>query len=88
MTSSPVALRAAHVYRHQPDRQFCRTGRLFTGRHRAQQLIMLDAAKAWDLVFPDSESFNAWAEQRYRRVLEGLRTSTVHAPDNLLTSAV
>jgi len=61
---------------------------LFAGRQRAQQLIMLDAAKVWDLVFPDAESFNAWAEQRYRRVLQGLRASTVDVRDTLLTSAV
>lgn len=36
------------------------------------QLLMLDAAKAWDLVFQDSEAFNRWAEERYRIVKSAL----------------
>jgi len=61
---------------------------LFARQHQPQQLVMLDAAKVWDLVFSDAESFNAWAEQRYRLVVQGLRNSTVDLHDNLLTSAV
>jgi len=61
---------------------------LFPGRNKPQQLLMLDAAKAWDLVFPDAESFNAWAEERYRWVLQALRSATVDIHDDLLTSAV
>ena len=61
---------------------------LFPGAHKAQQLVMLDAAKVWDLVFPDAESFNEWAEQRYRRVVQGLRKVAVDIQDNLLISAV
>ena len=37
-----------------------------------QQLLMLDAAKAWELVFTDSEDVNRWAEERYRRVKSAL----------------
>jgi hypothetical protein len=33
---------------------------------------MLDAAKAWELVFTDSEDVNRWAEERYRRVKSAL----------------
>jgi hypothetical protein len=61
---------------------------LFPGPNKPQQLLMLDAAKAWDLVFPDAESFNAWAEERYRSVLQALRGAMVEIEDDLLTSAV
>lgn len=60
----------------------------FPGRNKPQQLLMLDAAKAWDLVFPDAESFNAWAEERYRWVVQALRSAVVDIHDDLLTSAV
>ena len=32
---------------------------------------MLDAAKAWDLVFQDSDTFNRWAEDRFQTVKIG-----------------
>jgi len=38
------------------------------GNTYSHQLLMLDAAKAWELVFTDSEDVNRWAEERYRRV--------------------
>ncbi len=37
-------------------------------------LLMLEAVKAWDLVFSDAESFNAWVEERYCRLVRGLRS--------------
>src|SRR5262249_21961716 len=40
----------------------------FPANGQSHQLLMLDAAKAWDLVFQDSETFNRWAEDRYRLV--------------------
>src|SRR4051812_38023723 len=40
-----------------------------THRH---QLLMLDTAKAWELVFTDSEDANRWAEERYRRIKTAL----------------
>jgi hypothetical protein len=49
---------------------------------------MLDAAKAWDLVFPDAESFNAWAEERYRQLVKALRGAVVDLHDDLLTQTV
>ncbi len=61
---------------------------LFPGHTKAQQLLMLDAAKAWDLVFPDAESFNAWAEERYRQLVNALRIALVESEDDLLKSAV
>jgi hypothetical protein len=38
----------------------------------AHQLLMLDAARAWELVFTDSEDVNRWAEERYRWVRSAL----------------
>jgi len=43
-----------------------------SGDTHPQQLLMLDAAKAWELVFTDSEDVNRWAEDRYRRVKSAL----------------
>lgn len=57
---------------------------LFPGQGKPQELLMLDAAKAWDLVFPDAESFNAWADDRYRRVLHALGTAVMDLQDDLL----
>jgi hypothetical protein len=59
---------------------------LFPGHNKPQQLLMLEAAKAWDLVFPDAESFNAWAEERYRQLVNALRAAMVASEDDLLTA--
>lgn len=59
---------------------------LFLGRSKPPQLLMLDAAKAWDLVFPDADSFNAWAEERYRQLVNALRSKMVKLEDDLLTA--
>ena len=61
---------------------------LFPGHNKPQQLVMLEAAKAWDLVFSDAESFNSWAEERYRRLVNALRGALVEVEDDLLRSAV
>jgi hypothetical protein len=61
---------------------------LFPGQDKPQELIMLDAAKAWDLVFPDADAFNAWAEDRYRRVIQALRKAAFGLHDTPLTPAV
>ena len=61
---------------------------LFTGPNKPQQLLMLEAAKAWDLVFPDAESFNAWAEERYRQLVNALRSKIMEFEDDLLKSAM
>ena len=42
------------------------------GHTYPNQLLMLDAAKAWELVFTDSEDVNRWAEERYRWVKSAL----------------
>ncbi len=61
---------------------------LFPGYPKPQQLLLLDATKAWDLVFPDAESFNAWAEERYRQLVNVLRSKTTEFEEDLFKSAV
>ena len=51
----------------------------FAADGQPHQLLMLDAAKAWDLVFQDSEAFNRWAEDRYRLVKSTL-TAAIGKP--------
>ncbi len=60
----------------------------FPAHNKPPQLLLLDAAKAWDLVFPDAESFNAWAESRYRQIVSALRSAMVELEDDLLSPAV
>jgi len=50
-----------------------------SGDHHPHQLLMLDATKAWELVFTDSEEVNRWAEERYRRVKSAL-TAAISKP--------
>lgn len=47
----------------------------FPGDNRPHQLLMLDAVRAWDLVFAGSDAFNAWAEERYGWIVEALRSA-------------
>jgi hypothetical protein len=39
---------------------------------KESQLLLLDAIRAWDLVFPNADAFNEWAESRYQQVLQAL----------------
>lgn len=48
---------------------------LVSGENVPPHLLMLDPVKAWDLVFSDSESFNAWVEERYGRLVRALRNT-------------
>jgi len=59
---------------------------LFPGHDRPKQLVLFDAAKAWDLVFSDAEAFNAWAEERYRLLVNALRKAMTTMDENLLTA--
>ncbi len=52
----------------------------FPGRNRPHQLLLLDAVRAWELVFPDSTAFNAWAEERYSWIVTALRTAVAREP--------
>jgi hypothetical protein len=47
----------------------------FPGENRPHQLLLLDGIKAWDLVFPDAERFNEWAEERYRWMVDALQSA-------------
>jgi hypothetical protein len=51
----------------------------FPGEGQVHQLLMLDAAKAWDLVFQDSDTFNRWAEERFR-LLKCALTAAIGKP--------
>lgn len=47
----------------------------FPGENRPHQLLLLDAARAWDLVFPHADAFNAWVEERYGWIVEALQSA-------------
>jgi hypothetical protein len=51
----------------------------FSPEGHTPQLLMLDAAKAWDLVFQDSDTFNRWAEDRFR-LLKSALTAAIGKP--------
>ena len=38
----------------------------FPGKNQPHQLLLLDSAPAWDLVFESDTAFNQWAEERYQ----------------------
>ena len=62
----------------------------FPGENRPHQLLLLDAARAWDLVFPDEAAFNAWAEERFGWIVDALdsaiRKADVQAQEVLAQS--
>jgi hypothetical protein len=47
----------------------------FPGNNQPHQLLLLDAARAWELVFSDANAFNAWAEERYRWIETALNSA-------------
>ena len=47
----------------------------FPGENRPHQLLLLDGAQAWNLVFADADAFNVWAEERYRWIKEALEVA-------------
>lgn len=49
----------------------------FPGQNKPHQLLLLDSARAWDLVFENSTAFNNWAEERYGWITEALKTVSV-----------
>jgi len=46
----------------------------FPGHNQPHQLLLLDSAPAWDLVFETDSAFNQWAEERYRWIAEALKS--------------
>lgn len=60
----------------------------FPGENRPHQLLLLDAARAWELVFPDADAFNAWAEERYGWIVEALKSAVARVQaEELVASA-
>jgi hypothetical protein len=60
----------------------------FPGQNRPHQLLLLDAAKAWELVFENSETFNAWAEERYHWIKNSLASVMSGTPAAALPRAL
>lgn len=60
----------------------------FPGGNRPHQLLLLDAARAWDLVFPDADGFNAWAEERYGWIVSALRSAVARQRAEATTEPV
>ncbi|GJL64688.1 MAG: hypothetical protein NPIRA04_33420 [Nitrospirales bacterium] len=46
----------------------------FPGNNQPHQLLLLDSAPAWDLVFESETTFNHWAEERYQWITQALQT--------------
>ncbi|RMH34394.1 MAG: hypothetical protein D6690_10660 [Nitrospirae bacterium] len=44
----------------------------FPGGNLPHHLLLLDSAPAWDLMFPDIEHFNRWAQERYMWITDAL----------------
>jgi len=59
-----------------------------SGNNHQHQLLMLDAAKAWELVFTDSEDVNRWAEERYRCVKSALTAAIGRTARNTVLAEV
>ncbi|GJL55161.1 MAG: hypothetical protein NPIRA02_22930 [Nitrospirales bacterium] len=45
----------------------------FPGDNQPHQLLLLDSAPAWDLVFESETHFNRWAEERYQWIIQALQ---------------
>ncbi|MCW5798737.1 MAG: hypothetical protein LZF60_80181 [Nitrospira sp.] len=52
----------------------------FPGANQPHQLLLLDAAKAWELVFENSDEFNTWAEKRYHSIKAALANLSTGVP--------
>ncbi len=51
----------------------------FPANDGPQQLLLLDSVRTWDLVFPHADAFNAWAQERYGKLVTALQTITAPA---------
>ncbi|MCA9472178.1 MAG: hypothetical protein MRJ96_15340 [Nitrospirales bacterium] len=58
----------------------------FPGNNQPHQLLLLDSAPAWDLVFDSDAAFNAWAQERYQWIAEALQSITRN-PTNVTVTA-
>ena len=60
----------------------------FPGQNQPHQLLLLDSAPAWDLVFNSETAFNDWAEERFRWITDALKSiSQGVAPKAIVTDA-
>ena len=57
----------------------------FPGNNQPHQLLLLDAVKAWDLFSRTQQAFNEWAEERYRWVVDALKSAIVEAAETTST---
>ena len=53
----------------------------FPGNNQPHQLLLLDSAPAWELVFDSDTQFNIWAEERYQWIAQALQ-SIINTPMN------
>lgn len=49
----------------------------FPGKNKPHQLLLLDGVKAWDLMFQDTETFNAWAQERCTWITDALKAVSI-----------
>ena len=46
----------------------------FPGNNQPHQLLLLDGVRAWDVMFPSTDNFNEWAEERYQWIVGALQS--------------
>ena len=49
----------------------------FPGRNKPHQLLLLDGVKAWNLMFENTETFNAWAQERHTWITHALKAVSI-----------
>lgn len=49
----------------------------FPGENKPHQLLLLDGVKAWDLMFQDTQAFNAWAQERHTWITDALKAVSI-----------
>ena len=58
----------------------------FPGKNQPHQLLLLDSAPAWDLVWGSDQAFNDWAEERHGWITEALKTISHSTPQETVRS--
>ena len=51
----------------------------FPGQNKPHQLLLLDGVKAWDLMFQNTDAFNAWAQERHTWITDALKAVSIDA---------
>ncbi len=57
----------------------------FPGKNQPHQLLLLDSAQAWELVFESDTAFNHWADERYQWITQALQ-SLINEPTHIPTT--